>query len=49
MAKKKEAKSKERPRIYEGYDIHWLKFEASENHPDKSLVAEYEAKYGEVE
>ena len=35
-----------RPSIYKGYEIRWLKREPT--HPDYGLVAEYEEKYGEV-
>jgi hypothetical protein len=36
------------PHFYKGYDMKWLKFEASEKHPHKALVLEYEKLYGEV-
>jgi len=36
----------EKPRIFKGYDIRWLKKEV--DHPDFFLVAEYEALYGEI-
>jgi hypothetical protein len=35
-----------KPITYKGYSIKWLKSEPE--HPDFGLVAEYEAKYGEV-
>lgn len=38
----------EKPRFYKGYDVRWLKFEASEMHPDKKIIKEYEEIYGEV-
>jgi hypothetical protein len=44
--KKVEKKEKKQPKDYKGYDIKWLKSEV--NHPDFKLVAEYEAKFGEV-
>ena len=34
------------PGWYKGYEMRWLKSEPS--HPDYYLVAEYEAKHGEV-
>ena len=37
----------EKPRMYKGYDIRWLK--ETEDHPDYYLVAEYEAEFGKVE
>lgn len=46
MSEKKEKKIK-KPRMYEGYDIRWLK-EVGEDHPDFKLVSEYEKKYGEI-
>lgn len=45
---KKSAKaSGDNPSIYKGYDIRWLK-NVGEDHADFYLVAEYEAKYGEI-
>jgi len=47
MPKEKVEKvEKKAPKIYKGYDIHWLKSEV--DHPDHKLVLEYENKYGEV-
>lgn len=49
MAKEKVEKKEEETiaGFYKGYDIRWLKRDAP-NHPDFHLVAEYEAKFGEV-
>lgn len=48
MATKKSKKTKkEAPAFYKGYDIKWLKKLGAE-HADFSLVAEYEAEYGEI-
>lgn len=44
--KDEEEKIEERPVYYKGYLMSWLKTEP--DHPDFSLVAEYEAKYGEI-
>jgi hypothetical protein len=35
-----------KPTFFKGYDIRWLK--NNPEHPDFNLVAEYEAKYGEI-
>jgi hypothetical protein len=37
----------EKPTMYKGYDMKWLK-EQGTVHEDFYLVAEYEAKFGEV-
>ena len=47
MAKAKKRAKQVAPEMYEGYDIRWLKEEGA-SHPDYKLVAEYEAKYGEI-
>ena len=44
---KPEEVKEEKPDTYKGYDIKWLKSEPT--HPEFNLVAEYEAKFGEVE
>lgn len=43
---KEKNKKKEIKGFYKGYDVRWLK--ENEDHPDFYLVAEYEAKYGEI-
>jgi hypothetical protein len=44
---KVEPKVEEKPTMYKGYDMRWLK-EQGEIHEHYKLVAEYEAKYGKV-
>lgn len=46
MIKLKKTIKEDKPRFYKGYDIRWLKKET--DHVDYFLVAEYEAKYGEI-
>lgn len=37
----------DKPSMYKGYDIKWLK-SVKDEHPDGNLVNEYESKFGEV-